>query len=224
MLAGVTRGHWCGAGPGRRHAFDGGNLRRRTRCGRAVVSLDGAAIGARCRVVAVGIHVSVVGLESGTRLRGARAAPTTGRASAIVHATGSVVDSQRARPYEACPMFLWGFSRERAALHTAVPGALGARHEATHPVLPAFVLLSTTSRQHGRHTCFRRLLSAIRAAPRQPCGAAHPIRSGSRAQRRATTNFTSPGDFRNYPGRELCLNGNEKTGLRVRKGGFDPGK
>src|ERR671915_18924 len=120
VLAGMTRGYRRGAGAGLRHAVHSGNRRRRTGGGGAIVSLDGAAIGARCRVFAVGIHVSVVGLEGGTRLRGARAAPTTGRASAFVHATGSVVDSRRARPYEACPMVLWGFSRKRAAMYAAV--------------------------------------------------------------------------------------------------------
>lgn len=78
---------------------------RRAGSRRAVVALRRAAIRLRRCILTIGIHFHVIGLEGGTRLRGARAAPTTGRASAFVHATMCVVvDSRRTRPCGTCPI------------------------------------------------------------------------------------------------------------------------
>src|SRR5688572_16948306 len=100
---------WCAAR--RRNILARRRDEWRTWSGRAVVLLGRAAVRERGGIVAVRIHFHVIGLEGGTRLRWARAAPTTGRASAFVHATsvswwilGGHVHTERA------PYFLWGFS------------------------------------------------------------------------------------------------------------------
>ena len=108
MLAGMPR-RWGATG-----WWDGLTRRSdewwRTGRRRAVVALGRGAIRQRRPILAIGIHFHVIGLEGGTRLRWARAAPTTGRASAFVHATRCVVvDSRRARPYGACPIRPLGF-------------------------------------------------------------------------------------------------------------------
>ena len=103
MLAGMPRRR----GTARR--WDGLTRRsdERWRAGsrRAVIALGRGAIRQRRPILAIGIHFHVIGLEGGTRLRWARAAPTTGRASAFVHATMCVVvDSRRTRPCGSCPV------------------------------------------------------------------------------------------------------------------------
>lgn len=93
---------------------------------------------------------------------------------------GVVVNFRRARPYVSCPALPMRVSHERAAMHAAVPGALVRAVLGDAPG-PAFVLLSTTSRKHGRPTRFRRLLSANPSGSAPTCGAARQIRDGRRA-------------------------------------------
>ena len=86
----------------RRHVLDRGPRRRGlwdVGARSAIVCRAAVVFRRRRHVVAVGIHFHVIGLEGGTRLRWARAAPPTGRASAFVHATECVVvNSRRTRP------------------------------------------------------------------------------------------------------------------------------
>ena len=225
MLAGMPR-RWGATG-----WWDGLTRRSdewwRTGRRRAVVALGRGAIRQRRPILAIGIHFHVIGLEGGTRLRWARAAPTTGRASAFVHATRCVVvNSRRTRPCGSCPALPMEFVVSAPPCTRLFRALWCVAVLATHRSCFRAVVddVAETRTTHALPALAQRNPSRPAPALRRcssTLGMANAHQRVSHPQLHFQMRFAQLPRFVRHPGREPCLNrarnegrGNGHSGFR----------